>query len=118
MCTLEARGWVATHVHSYEESVYILEGEAELSTSEGVFKLRAGDYAGALPLLQSAVQKLSGTAPGDPYEAYANYNLGYTLLQLGRCDEAAGYLKTAQRLEPGRSEPRDAAKRAKDCAKG
>ena len=45
MCTLEARGWVATHVHSYEESVYILEGEAELSTSEGVFKLRAGDYA-------------------------------------------------------------------------
>jgi len=44
MCTLEARGWVATHVHSYEESVYILEGEAELSTSEGVFKLRAGDY--------------------------------------------------------------------------
>src|SRR5207248_2920111 len=45
MCTLDARGWVATHVHSYEESVYILEGEAELSTSEGVFKLRAGDYA-------------------------------------------------------------------------
>ena len=45
MCTLEARGWVATHVHSYEESVYLLEGEAELTTSEGVFKLRAGDYA-------------------------------------------------------------------------
>ena len=42
MCSLEARGWVATHVHSYEESVYILEGEAELSTGEGVFKLRAG----------------------------------------------------------------------------
>jgi len=51
MCTLEARGWVATHVHSYEESVYILEGEAELSTSEGVFKLRAGDYG----LIQVAV---------------------------------------------------------------
>jgi quercetin dioxygenase-like cupin family protein len=45
MCTLEARGWVAAHVHSYEESVYILEGEAELTTSEGVFTLRAGDYA-------------------------------------------------------------------------
>jgi quercetin dioxygenase-like cupin family protein len=44
MCSLEARGWVATHVHSYEEIVYILEGEAELSTSEGVFNLRAGDY--------------------------------------------------------------------------
>src|SRR5205823_7315500 len=45
MCTLGARGWVAGHVHSYEESVYILEGEAELTTAEGVFKLRAGDYA-------------------------------------------------------------------------
>src|SRR5207237_4291932 len=45
MCTLEARGWVATHVHSYEESVYLLEGEAELTTAEGVFKLSAGDYA-------------------------------------------------------------------------
>src|SRR2546425_827152 len=51
MCTLEARGWIATHVHSYEESVYILEGEAELSTSEGVFKLRAGDYG----LIQVAI---------------------------------------------------------------
>ena len=44
MCTLDAGGWVAAHVHSYEESVHILEGEAELTTSEGVFKLRAGDY--------------------------------------------------------------------------
>lgn len=45
MCTLDAGGWVAAHVHSYEESVHILEGEAELTTSEGVFILRAGDYA-------------------------------------------------------------------------
>jgi quercetin dioxygenase-like cupin family protein len=45
MCTLEAGGWVAAHVHSYEESVHILEGEPELTTSEGVFELRAGDYA-------------------------------------------------------------------------
>jgi tetratricopeptide (TPR) repeat protein len=82
----------------------------------GYTKMRAGDYTGALPLLRQAVQKLSGTGVAD--EAYANYNLGYTLLQLGRCAEALGYLQTAQQLEPDRHEPQDAAKQAQHCAKG
>jgi serine/threonine protein kinase len=81
---------------------------------EGYSKMQAGDYAGAQPLLQQAVAKLSGV--GYPYEAYANYNLGYTLLQLGRCNEAVPYLEKAQRLEPQRHEPKDALKRAKHCA--
>ena len=79
----------------------------------GFRKQQAGDYAGALPLLQQAVAKLSGV--GFPYEAYANYNLGYTLLQLGRCSEAIPYLQKARRLEPDRHEPRDALRRAKHC---
>src|SRR5207302_9704890 len=49
ICTLEANGWVAAHLHSSEESVYLLEGEAELTTTEGAFRLRAGDY-GVIPL--------------------------------------------------------------------
>ncbi len=73
----------------------------------------AGDYVGALPLLQQAVAKLSGV--GFPNEAYANYNLGYTLLQLGRCDAAIPYLEQAKRLEPERHEPKDALARAKHC---
>ena len=80
---------------------------------EGYSKMQAGDYGGALPLLQQAVAKLSGV--GYPDEAYANYNLGYTLLQLGRCNEAVPYLEKAQRLEPQRHEPKDALKRAKHC---
>jgi tetratricopeptide (TPR) repeat protein len=79
----------------------------------GFRKQKAGDYAGALPLLQQAVAKLRGV--GFPNEAYANYNLGYTLLQLGRCSEATTYLQTAARLEPQRHEPKDALKRAKHC---
>jgi tetratricopeptide (TPR) repeat protein len=78
--------------------------------------MQAGDYNGALPLLQQAVAKLSGA--GYPYEAYANYNLGYTLLQLGRCSEAIPYLQTAKQLEPQRHEPQDALKNAKHCGKG
>jgi tetratricopeptide (TPR) repeat protein len=92
-------------------------GSASLSGSQlndaGYAKMQAGDYAGALPLLRQAVAKLSGV--GYPTEAYANYNLGYTLLQLGSCDEAIPYLEQAKRLEPQRHEPKDALKRAQRC---
>jgi len=81
----------------------------------GYRKMQAGDYAGAVPLLQQAVEKLSGA--GYPLEAYANYNLGYTLLQLGQCNEAMPYLETAKQLEPQRHEPQDALKAAKHCGK-
>jgi serine/threonine protein kinase len=92
-------------------------GSSSLSGSAlndaGYSKMQAGDYAGAVPLLQQAVAKLSGV--GYPYEAYANYNLGYTLLQLGRCNDAVPYLQRAQQLEPQRSEPKQALKSARRC---
>ena len=83
---------------------------------QGFEKMRAGDFAGALPLLQQAVEKLRGVGPSDPYEGYANYNLGYALLQVGRCGEAIPYLERAQQLEPKRPEPRNALKSAEKCA--
>ena len=76
---------------------------------------KQGNYSAALPLLQQAVQKLAGAGPSDPYEGYANYNLGYTLYKLSRCDEAVAYLKRAERLEPDRSEPRAIRKQAQHC---
>jgi quercetin dioxygenase-like cupin family protein len=42
---LEPGGSVPAHVHSFEESVYLLDGEAVLSTSEVAVRLRPGDYA-------------------------------------------------------------------------
>jgi eukaryotic-like serine/threonine-protein kinase len=75
-----------------------------------------GNYAGAIPLLQQAVQKLAGTGPSDPYEGYANYNLGYALFRNGRCSEAATYFQRAIRLEPDRSEPRAFLRRAQRCS--
>jgi tRNA A-37 threonylcarbamoyl transferase component Bud32 len=82
---------------------------------QGYSRIQAGDYAGAVPLLQSAVQKLRGLGPGDPYEAYANYNLGYALYRLGRCGEAIPYLQRADQLEPERHEPRQVLRRAERC---
>jgi serine/threonine-protein kinase len=77
--------------------------------------MQQGNYAAALPLLLQAVQQLAGTGPADPYEGYANYNLGYTLFRLGRCSEAIPYLKRAEHIEPDRSEPRAVRQQAQHC---
>ena len=77
--------------------------------------MQAADYADALPLFQQAVLKLQGTGPADPYEGYANYNLGYSLYRLGRCSEAVMYLSRAEQLEPDRHEPKKLRKRAERC---
>ena len=73
----------------------------------------SGDFGGALPLLQAAVQQLQDSRK--PEEAYANYNLGYTLLQLGRCRAAIPYLQRARQLEPQRPEPGAALAKARAC---
>jgi eukaryotic-like serine/threonine-protein kinase len=81
----------------------------------GYSEMRRGNYAAALPLLEQAVTTLRGTGPQDPYEAYANYNLGYTLLELGRCQEATVPLERARRLESSPAVPR-ALRAARACA--
>jgi serine/threonine-protein kinase len=90
-------------------------GSGHSLNDQGYSRIQAGDYGGAVPLLQGAVQKLRGVGPGDPYEGFANYNLGYALYRLGRCSEAIPYLQRADQLEPQRHEPRDVLARAERC---
>jgi tRNA A-37 threonylcarbamoyl transferase component Bud32/tetratricopeptide (TPR) repeat protein len=77
--------------------------------------MKRGRYASALPLLQRAVPSLECAGPADPYEGFANYNLGYTLLQLGRCADALPYLQHARQLEPDRSEVDSALASVQQC---
>jgi Tfp pilus assembly protein PilF len=77
--------------------------------------MQRGDWSSALPLLQAAVRGLAGVGPSDPYEGYANYNLGYTLVQLGQCSQAMTYLQRADRLEPGNHDVHTALDRARRC---
>ena len=42
---LASGGWIAPHVHSFEEALYILEGELLLDLDGRVHRLRAADYA-------------------------------------------------------------------------
>jgi len=90
-------------------------GNPHTLNDEGYSAMQRGDYAGAIPLLQQAVRGLRGTGPADPYEAFANFNLGYSLLTVGRCSEAVPYLERAKQLEPSRHEPKEALKQAKKC---
>jgi serine/threonine-protein kinase len=76
--------------------------------------MKQGDYAAALPLLQQAVQALAGQT-SDIYTAYANYNLGVTLMSLGRCGEAIPYLETSRSLQPSRHEVQRALHQARKC---
>jgi quercetin dioxygenase-like cupin family protein len=49
LCTLDADGVTPTHVHSFEESVYVVDGVGALDLPEGSFELRPGDY-GIIPV--------------------------------------------------------------------
>jgi eukaryotic-like serine/threonine-protein kinase len=68
----------------------------------GFAKMRQGDYDGALPLLEQAVQKLQGT--GSLTEAYASYNLAYTRFQLGSCDGVLELLDRSESIQGHRGE--------------
>ena len=41
---LDARGHVDAHVHSWEESLYVMDGELTVDTTEGSYQLVEGDY--------------------------------------------------------------------------
>jgi serine/threonine-protein kinase len=75
--------------------------------------MNAGDYNGALPLLRDAAAQLQGQ--GNLAEAYTDYNLGYTLMQLGNCSEALDWLERSRGLQPQRREVKDAIKQARKC---
>ena len=45
ICELDADGSLPTHVHSFEESFYVVDGAGVLDTSEGSFRVQGGDYA-------------------------------------------------------------------------
>jgi quercetin dioxygenase-like cupin family protein len=61
ICELETGGSIAAHVHSYEQSFFVLEGEAVLDTSEGSTVFRPGDY-GLIPVGMPHAWRSSGNA--------------------------------------------------------
>jgi serine/threonine protein kinase len=77
--------------------------------------MKAHQYERALPLARKAAQT---AAKGSATRGYANFNLGFTLLQLGRCSESLPPLQLALRIEvPAQSKYiRPQITRARACA--
>ena len=44
ICELDPGGAVGAHVHTFEEQVYVLEGEVVCETGDGTYLLEPGDY--------------------------------------------------------------------------
>jgi quercetin dioxygenase-like cupin family protein len=44
ICELNPGGSIDTHIHSFEESIYVLEGQLICETGDGKFALKEGDY--------------------------------------------------------------------------
>ena len=59
---LETGGMVDSHVHSFEESIYVVEGELTVDTPEGSYRLVEGDY-GLLPLGMTHALRNTGSVP-------------------------------------------------------
>ena len=58
---LSAGGWIAPHVHAFEEALYVLDGELLLDLGGRVHRLVAGDYG----LIPTALRHaLGNTGPG------------------------------------------------------
>ena len=77
------------------------ESGAELN-DRGFALLQQGDVQGALPLLESAVSKLQGSAT--LAEAYASYNLAVARFSNGSCDGVADLLDRSEDVQGGRKE--------------
>jgi eukaryotic-like serine/threonine-protein kinase len=71
-------------------------GDAIRLTDEATALIDQGRYGEALERAQQALAILEGT--GDEYEAYANYDVGKSLAELGRCDEALPYLERREQM--------------------
>jgi eukaryotic-like serine/threonine-protein kinase len=80
----------------------VTSGDGASLNNAGFTKMQAGDFSGALPLLEQAVQKLDGSGSLD--EAYAKYNLAFTRYALGDCTDVTSLLDEAEAIEGKRKE--------------
>jgi serine/threonine protein kinase len=75
-------------------------------TDEATGLLGQGRWSEAEAIARQAVATLKGS--GEPYEAYAEYDLGRALAEQDKCPEALQHLNRSERLQGRRSEIDDA----------
>jgi hypothetical protein len=95
----------------------LLQSEDGRTLNDAAFALmKAHQYERALPFARKAART---AAKGSVTRGYATFNLGFTLLQLGRCQESLAPLQLALRIEAKAQSKfiQPQIKRARACAK-
>jgi serine/threonine protein kinase len=96
----------------------LLQSEDGRTLNDAAFALmKAHEYERALPFARKAVKT---ARQGSVTRGYATFNLGYTLLKLGRCEESLAPLQLALRIEAksARKYIRPHIKQAQSCVRG
>lgn len=62
VCELDAGGFINTHIHTFEESVYVMSGQLTFETGEGAFLLEPGNY-GIVPVAAPHSVRNTGSVP-------------------------------------------------------
>jgi serine/threonine protein kinase len=89
--------------------------DAVALTDQATARLREDSWEEALRTQRRALKTLEGTYSDDfRYEAYANYNTGKALAELGRCEQALGYLDRSEELQGHRREIDEARAQCED----
>jgi quercetin dioxygenase-like cupin family protein len=103
------------HIHSYEESLYVIEGEITLFTTEAAVLLRPGDY-GLLPVGQAhglanngsdiaRVAALSAPQPRPAHSADTYFVAGLPELEPVTVDARDPRTRAFGHIEPGHMDP-------------
>jgi serine/threonine protein kinase len=87
---------VTTEAQQLPSSGEISVAQARALQDESTAELGRRNWERALALSQQALARLRGN--DSRYEAYANYNIGKALAELGRCDEALPYLERREQM--------------------
>ncbi len=61
-CGLDPGGWLAPHVHAFEEALYVLDGELLIDLGESTYDLRPGDFT----LMPTGLRHGLGNVGGQP----------------------------------------------------
>jgi serine/threonine-protein kinase len=89
--------------------------EAVRLTDEATRLLEEEQWQEGLRTQRKALKALEGTYSDEfRYEAYASYNMGKALAELGRCDQAATYLDRSEELQGHRPEIDEARARCEE----
>lgn len=99
---LDPGGRVATHVHSFEESLYVVEGELTVDTPEGGHRLVAGDYA-LIPVGMSHAFRNTSAAP----VSFSEMKAPLPRERFGFDTQFPGPLSEAEPMAPDVRDPRN-----------